>query len=1533
MREHTAEEEAQGEQGEIRGRRFPKMAITDTLSDIWHGLEDKAWSVADFLEDRGIPVSGFCESKGISPLLLFLGILIAIVVILSIFSGAGGPAGNAILVVSVVDEDGNPVANQYVSVEYNGLSTKSMTGLKNGTVTFKDLPYTHVTIELISERYTAKSTSLDLTKRINRVTLKATSLTGTLRVLVSDGEGGHPTQGSIEIQNAVTKEVVETRPLDGSSEYTFTLPVWTYDVVVKSRSGGVIDRDVRKLEAEETKEVSFEVSPEAANSASVQVVVRDESEKPIPGAYVTLWNARVDGAPIANLVTDANGEVVFSNIAMQTAVYPSVYVANDKKYGRVEKDAGKRDYTTVVQHAQETIEVKLPLNGRVDVVVADEKSKAFISGASVYIKSKSGEVVSTTKKTDSEGLVEFTGFEENLEVYPVVEAVGYKKYENPVKARPVSYRGTLHFTAYLERDESVALSVINIVVRDAVFKGLIDGVDAILSDSDGNLVKALKKSNNITFEVESHKLYNVALHKKGYLRTLLPGIGPGTQTADLRASNSVNSGKVVVCTYIKLPTETESEGTATVDLFRADGILLASEETVGGNDGDNCVSFEDIPEGWSVYAVATTDGYSPEESEVYQVVSKQKGTVSINITFSALPQNAPTSGSVKVCVKDDKGAPLPGAEVLLYDFDMDAPSWDGDYRLETASDGCAIFEAIPSEKTDSTGILGPVSVYAIVSSPGYATFNGKNEGKVVQVQPEKMTSMEVRLSPGQKICITVKKGEAPVANADVSLCANPQCRQVVETKKTESDGHVMFNSKIGTSVYVKVVVNDDRAVKETTKTFSYTEVTNGRCGVVDISQITQYATVTLDGITESKITVEPGSSGEVDFIVKVNDEPATGGSIQKGEESIILAKDGTEIRVDVTGDVEVFGIRTVNAAEGRYALDFIAPEEERTYQATLRVSVPDCSTCQGDQRYLIIVVGDGDRDNDGVPDEEDKCPGTPEGTPVDSNGCPIPNAGDSDGDGVPDEMDKCPNTPPGVQVGSDGCPLAALYDRDGDGIPDKYDAYPDDATRQYPNDKNGNGVNDAYENMRQTSIQICVVDEYGLPVYDSSIIVYHAGQMVGDTSTTGYGSYYHSSAPYYPQYGQGFYPPSYGYGQAWRATYSSGNCRVFVGYTSTKSLTLSAILSSFYINVRANGYEPFDSKSTGGARIRMSSASPGGIFTIEVVLKRGKASKKGGGSIIDPARQVELLSPSWKPQTSEARQFINLHPLVTSNDRDISLKATYSLNSAAPDELSYVVNYRIIGNPCYKIESSALERGGKPLIFKKGQKAVEDELKIYSEDLCWENNDPRLESEFTMEMTGQLVQIGEKEARSTVRFTTVRLKIKPVVGATREINGLSDLPELSNIMSLSEGVVTIGRLPYCIPKTGNTGKSRLVSLHGIRDRTAMDQKIVIDFKGTSTQLSSDVSSMVKKIINYIRTKSGRSTIDCKAYITWKDQYKGYVEVGQRGFSCYSARLKIGAKEAQPWEKLFCEVIGGGQTEGNLQLGQGYAMRIESKTIS
>ncbi len=76
----------------------------------------------------------------------------------------------------------------------------------------------------------------------------------------------------------------------------------------------------------------------------------------------------------------------------------------------------------------------------------------------------------------------------------------------------------------------------------------------------------------------------------------------------------------------------------------------------------------------------------------------------------------------------------------------------------------------------------------------------------------------------------------------------------------------------------------------------------------------------------------------------------------------------------------------------------------------------------GNPRHLQVNATLPDADHDGVTDQFDQCPGTPEGVPVDVNGCPL----DTDGDGVPDYRDKQLITPTECQpVDIDGigkCP-------------------------------------------------------------------------------------------------------------------------------------------------------------------------------------------------------------------------------------------------------------------------------------------------------------------------------------------------------------------------------------------------------------------------------------------------------------------------------------------------------------------------------
>jgi hypothetical protein len=97
-----------------------------------------------------------------------------------------------------------------------------------------------------------------------------------------------------------------------------------------------------------------------------------------------------------------------------------------------------------------------------------------------------------------------------------------------------------------------------------------------------------------------------------------------------------------------------------------------------------------------------------------------------------------------------------------------------------------------------------------------------------------------------------------------------------------------------------------------------------------------------------------------------------------------------------------------------------------------------------------------DRDGDGVPDSEDRCPDA--AGPAKFGGCP-----DSDGDGIPDALDKCPQDP--GDAANNGCPPP---DQDGDGVPDAQDRCPTqpgpESTGGCPDvDSDGDGIVDRFD--------------------------------------------------------------------------------------------------------------------------------------------------------------------------------------------------------------------------------------------------------------------------------------------------------------------------------------------------------------------------------------------------------------------------------------------------------------------------------------
>jgi outer membrane protein OmpA-like peptidoglycan-associated protein len=184
------------------------------------------------------------------------------------------------------------------------------------------------------------------------------------------------------------------------------------------------------------------------------------------------------------------------------------------------------------------------------------------------------------------------------------------------------------------------------------------------------------------------------------------------------------------------------------------------------------------------------------------------------------------------------------------------------------------------------------------------------------------------------------------------------------------------------------------------------------------------------------------AEANLDFVEGELDE----GNSVRAQEHIAIAEDNVKKALVLSKDC---GPKKVTVKEHGVVVEILDRDKD---------GVPDADDRCPDVPGPKELAGCPDKDGDLVPDIDDKCPDVP--GPKENAGCPASK--DSDGDGIPDEIDRCPMQPEdkdGFQD-EDGCPEA---DNDGDGIIDSVDRCPNNpgpmATQGCP-DKDGDGVAD-----------------------------------------------------------------------------------------------------------------------------------------------------------------------------------------------------------------------------------------------------------------------------------------------------------------------------------------------------------------------------------------------------------------------------------------------------------------------------------------
>lgn len=165
----------------------------------------------------------------------------------------------------------------------------------------------------------------------------------------------------------------------------------------------------------------------------------------------------------------------------------------------------------------------------------------------------------------------------------------------------------------------------------------------------------------------------------------------------------------------------------------------------------------------------------------------------------------------------------------------------------------------------------------------------------------------------------------------------------------------------------------------------------------------------------------------------------------------------------------------------------------------LIVKVHDTASAQS---IVASFVASTDTDGDGVLDQNDNCPTTPNPSQADADSDGVGDACDNDADNdyVPDATDNCPSTPNAAQLDTDndGIGDACDSDLDGDGVPNASDNCPDVANSDQANfdgdssgdacdtDDDNDGMPDAWET------------QYGLNPFNAADA---SGDLDGDLRT------------------------------------------------------------------------------------------------------------------------------------------------------------------------------------------------------------------------------------------------------------------------------------------------------------------------------------------------------------------------------------------------------------------------------------------------
>jgi hypothetical protein len=490
------------------------MAPSDSDKGFYEKLEDKYYDFLDWLNEKGLPVYSvvdFIESKNVPSFPVFL-IFLALLLIGFFVLVSGAVAGNGELSVSVVDEQGSPVAAAVVFGKFNGEEVSGKTDSK-GVVLLSVPRGLNVEVSASKQGYKLdKPETIKLENEKGSVSVKLVREIKTVSKVISVFEAG--TQRAFGDSVQVQFSCVENK--DFSSTEVVRNGIVEVDVPdncgqlnAKVLGDYVLANETIYLSDNDLK---MEIGKGSLAKGSVLVTVANNKGETIAGIDVRLYSRAsngTQGALIEEKSTSTNGTASFSDVPVGNYYV----VAFDRQGNYGEYDGLKQNVVQEVK-ANSTTTIAVVMNdsvaGKIKLVVQDKETRELIKGAVVSLSK--GQNVITSKQTDEAGKVEFS-VGEDVQYNINVDKAGYLIAS--MKMNPSNDFVTVQIEqATIENSQSLF-----VVVTDEKDKPIENVRLKLKKNSDGaqvgsELVTGL--DGRATFERVEEENYYVYAVKPGY---------------------------------------------------------------------------------------------------------------------------------------------------------------------------------------------------------------------------------------------------------------------------------------------------------------------------------------------------------------------------------------------------------------------------------------------------------------------------------------------------------------------------------------------------------------------------------------------------------------------------------------------------------------------------------------------------------------------------------------------------------------------------------------------------------------------------------------------------------------------------------------------------------------------------------------------------------------------------------------------------------------------------------------------------------